>query len=288
MAQIISNEIPSWPINWVNKSFTSSLSILSVSSIIMDWAEYFDFVVSWTTVTLTDAPTLSIYIDYIALWYGWDQSLSFSSLIELRVLVRTTYSKIDPNAKVWDNNTLDHYINEAYRKIQRDVWYDIPECQSSIDITTTSGTSEYARPSDLQKVMGFFQDWYELTRVTKEYFARSRASDSKPSSYYLYGGKIWFYPTPDSTYTINLIYNRTLPTITDTIWSSLPVEYNDAIASYACYLMMISVEKIAKANMTLWLYTERMNELFWQYINDDYWISFWLQRDTERARQDSI
>lgn len=288
MAQIISNEIPSWVINGVNKSFTSSLSILSVTSIIMDWAEYFDFVVSWATITLTDAPTLSIYVDYIALWYGWDPSLGFSSLVELRVLVRTTYSKIDPNAKVRDNNVVDNYINEAYRKIQRDVWYDIPECQSSVDITTTSGTTEYTRPNDLQKVMGFFQDWYELTRITKEYFARSRASESKPCSYYLYGWKIWFYPTPDSSYTINLIYNKSLPKITDTVGSELPIEYDDAIASYACYLMMISVEKQARANMALSLYMERINELYWQYINDDYWISFGTQRNIDRVRDDSL
>ena len=211
-----------------------------------------------------------------------------STLIELRTLTRTAYSKIDPNAKVWDTNTLDHYINEAYRKIQRDVWFDIPECQESIDISTTSWVTEYTKPTDLQKVMGFFQDWYELTRITKEYFIRSRSTESKPCSYYMYWGKIWFYPTPDNNYSITLIYNKSLPKITDTVDSELPIEYDDAIASYACYLMMISVEKQAKANMALSLYMERINELYWQYINDDYWISFGTQRNVDRVRDDSL
>jgi len=211
-----------------------------------------------------------------------------NTLIELRVLVRTTYSKIDPHSKIWDDNTLDYYINEAYRKIQRDVWYDIPECQSSIDITTISGTTEYSKPTDLQKVIGFFQDWYKLTRITKEYSIRSRPTDSRPCSYFMYWWKIWFYPTPNNSYTINLIYNRTLPKITSTVWSELPTDYDDAIASYACYLMMISVEKQAKANMALSLYMERINELYGQFINDDYWISFGIQRDTERIRDDSL
>lgn len=211
-----------------------------------------------------------------------------STLIELRTLTRTVYSKIDPNAKVWDPNTLDHYINEAYRKIQRDVWFDIPECQESIDISTTSWVTEYTKPTDLQKVMGFFQDWYELTRITKEYFIRSRSTESKPCSYYMYWGKIWFYPTPDNNYSITLIYNKSLPKITDTVDSELPIEYDDAIASYACYLMMISVEKQARANMALSLYMERINELYWQYINDDYWISFGTQRNVDRVRDDSL
>jgi len=211
-----------------------------------------------------------------------------STLVELRTLTRNAYSKIDPNAKVWDANTLDHYINEAYRKIQRDVWFDIPECQDSVDLVTVSGTTEYDRPSDFQKVMGFFQDWYELTRITKEYFLRSRSTESKPCSYYMYGGKIGFYPTPDNTYTITMTYNKTLPKLTDTVDSELPEDYDDAIASYACYLMMISVEKQAKANMALSLYMERINELYWQYINDDYWISFGIQRNVDRVRDDSL
>lgn len=211
-----------------------------------------------------------------------------STLIELRTLTRTAYSKIDPNAKVWDNNTVDHYINEAYRKIQRDVWFDIPECQDSIDISTVSGVSEYNKPSDLQKIIRFFQDWYELTRITKEYFLKSRASESKPCSYYMYGNKIWFYPTPDNAYSITLLYNRKLPKITVDMDSELPDEYDDAIASYACYLMMISVEKQAKANMALSLYIERINEIYWQNINDDDWISFGIQRNVERVRDDSL
>ena len=35
-----------------------------------------------------------------------------SSLLDLRTDLRTTYLKIDPNGKVWDDNTLDYFLNQ--------------------------------------------------------------------------------------------------------------------------------------------------------------------------------
>lgn len=67
MAQIISNEIPVWVIDWANTVFTTAFGILQAVSVSVDGAEYYSFTTSWTTLTLTDAPTLSLYIDYI----GW-------------------------------------------------------------------------------------------------------------------------------------------------------------------------------------------------------------------------
>lgn len=40
-----------------------------------------------------------------------DSGIYMSTLTDLRSNTRTTYLKIDPNAKVWDNATLDYYIN---------------------------------------------------------------------------------------------------------------------------------------------------------------------------------
>jgi len=61
---IIANEIPSWAIDGSNKVFTTAENIGEIIDLIVDWAEYYWFVVSWTTITLSDAPTLSIRVDY--------------------------------------------------------------------------------------------------------------------------------------------------------------------------------------------------------------------------------
>lgn len=211
-----------------------------------------------------------------------------SNLQNLRILTRTTYTKIDPNAKVRSDTTLNHYINEAQNQIIRDMNFDIPECESSTTITTTWGTTEYNKPTDFQRIVGFFQDGYKLTNTTKQQFLLNRSSNTKPSSYYIYGSKIWFYPTPDNTYTFDLLYKRKLPTITETIDCELPSDYDNAISLYSCYLMMISVEKQAKANMAIMEYNNEISKLYNQYVNNDDNISFSLQRSNDRTREDAL
>lgn len=63
---IIANEIPSWVIDWVNKSFTFLNEIDYIVTLTVDWVEYTSFSTSWAIVTLTDAPVYSIYADYYA------------------------------------------------------------------------------------------------------------------------------------------------------------------------------------------------------------------------------
>jgi len=61
----IANEVPSWAINWVNKVYTTVNNISQVDDIFVDWTIYTDYTVTWINeVTLVDAPTASIIIDY--------------------------------------------------------------------------------------------------------------------------------------------------------------------------------------------------------------------------------
>ena len=203
-----------------------------------------------------------------------------SDITNLRSRTRTTYVKIDPNAKVRDDNTLDFFINEWYKKIQRDMNFEIPECQWETTLATQGWVNEYDKPADFQKLVGLFQDWLMLGTTTKQKFLINRASQSKPSHYYLYGSKIWLYPTPDNSYSITFLYNKFLPTLTNSQPSILSDDYDEAIALYACYLMMLSVEKQAKAGMVLAQYKECTNGLFGQNLNDDDWARFSIERSS--------
>jgi len=62
--QIIANETPRWSIDWSNKTFITEKNVGSVIDLVVDWIEYFDFTVSCRKVILSDAPTLSIKMDY--------------------------------------------------------------------------------------------------------------------------------------------------------------------------------------------------------------------------------
>jgi hypothetical protein len=60
----IKKEIPLGAINGVNKTFTLSNEIGVVDDVFMDGAVYVGFSVSGNQITLSDAPTLSLYVDY--------------------------------------------------------------------------------------------------------------------------------------------------------------------------------------------------------------------------------
>ncbi len=60
----IYNESLQWVVNWVNKVFTSAYPISQVESLRVWSVEYTNFTVTWNQVTLTDAPSSQVYLDY--------------------------------------------------------------------------------------------------------------------------------------------------------------------------------------------------------------------------------
>ena len=104
MSQIISNEVPSWTIDGVNKSFSTANTILSVVSLSVDGAEYYWFTFDSQTLTLTDAPTLSIRVDYIATWTNANPALNIVTLTDL----------LDATYKVlWESSSNTNYNSDT-------------------------------------------------------------------------------------------------------------------------------------------------------------------------------
>jgi len=60
----IKKEIPTWTIDWNNKTFTLANIPSQVDDLWLDWAIYVDFIINWNILTLTDAPTYNLFIDY--------------------------------------------------------------------------------------------------------------------------------------------------------------------------------------------------------------------------------
>ena len=211
-----------------------------------------------------------------------------SDITTLRTNVRTTYLKIDPNAKVWDNNTLDYFINRWYDKVQEDFQYDMPECEESTTITTVGGTVEYNKPLDFVRIWGLFYNTLELWSMTKKQTLRFTSSQTIPSNYYIYWSKIGLYPTPDWVYVLDMLYNKKLPEITDLVDSVLPKDMEDIVILYTVYLMLVSVEKQVKANMCLGQYESKKNWLYEKNMYNDDSINFGTARGNSRPRQDAI
>ena len=64
MATNIKKEIPTWLINGINKVYTLLNVPSQIDDVFMDWVIYTDFTIVWNVLTLVDAPSLSLFVDY--------------------------------------------------------------------------------------------------------------------------------------------------------------------------------------------------------------------------------
>lgn len=190
-----------------------------------------------------------------------------TTLQNLRIKCRTAYLKIDPNAKVRDDNMLDFYLNEWKRQVQNDAFFDLPENQAEYVITTQAWVKEYDLPDRFRKL--------ETIAINGEKLRLSSKSKCMwkwlwvPSEYYLYNNKVWLYPTPKWELEVEMLYSQELNEMDNAIWTELPVDYDDLIVLYATYLMLISVEKTEKANMVRNQYNNQRDVLFARFYDDE-------------------
>lgn len=60
----VRKETPTWTIDWVNKVFTLLNTPEFIDDIFFDWAIYTTFTLVGKVITLVDAPTVSLFVDY--------------------------------------------------------------------------------------------------------------------------------------------------------------------------------------------------------------------------------
>ena len=112
----ISKEFPIWTINWVNKIFQTLNNIESVQSLWLDHIIYTDFSFVWNTLTLLDAPTTSIFLDYT----DSNAGISINSSTTLGTIKTRIWENLrqNPTSTVFSNTVLDREI----RIVAEDVW----------------------------------------------------------------------------------------------------------------------------------------------------------------------
>jgi len=127
-----SKEVPSGTIDGANKTFTLANTIFQIDDIWVDGAIYETApATSGNTVTLDDAPTASISVDY------YDSEDTATTTASGRNTLATNRDnlrdrlKIDPNGKVWSDDTLDRFLNDGQRELLND-----PDVQWSFQETT--------------------------------------------------------------------------------------------------------------------------------------------------------
>lgn len=125
-------------------------------------------------------------------------------------------------------------INNALRELSRKV--DFYQEETAYPFTTTAGMASYSWPTDLGKAR-FIADTSirrTLQAVRMRQIDQAVAQSGRPYAYAVDGPGIVLWPTPDSTYSLNLRYFK-LPDllVNDTDVPALPDDYHQILTYYA-------------------------------------------------------
>lgn len=201
------------------------------------------------------------------------------------------YLKSDPNDKIWSTATKTNAVNVAYFQLQKDGNFRWAENEAETT-WNTNGTQEYSIatyvPNFIRMDLVQFSDTTgEIYPTTKAQQTRNANSGTgRPSSYYIWNNKIGFYPQPDTTYPVRILYRKKLPLITNSSDSVFSDEFNDAIVCYAAYKIWSTTKNTDKARQALQDYQLNLNMLKMSYLfNDTAALTFPFQKQSAQSRR---
>lgn len=282
----INDEIPSWSIDWINKVFVLLNDVDYITSIVFDWADYVNYTVTGKIITLSDAPTISITVDYYTttintptyssetfgdlkervweeLWQTSD-SINFSDKIVWKrvnamirkVLKGRVTSLLDPN-RIYRAWNIDFLYNKTFYKIQwgwltTDVFY---VWQTSLPCTTDSLLWNW-----------YVQVWQEIIKYTSKTSTTLEWCTGNLQEHLANETVTQLYPLPieaDKPSNVYLIDTK------DNRRTEIP--YNEEIMFATCYeILNFSQQKLVRI---LWIddwsiIEVKYNKIFTDLVND--------------------
>ncbi len=155
-------------------------------------------------------------------------------IAKLRTEMRT-----DPYGKIWSDDDLAGYLNDAYLQIQNDGEFGWPANEPGNTVLQfQAGVREYALDSLFGRM--------ELIQVGVSVVNPSRFKDVMlmnplnvqaiiPSVYYLRGKNIGFDPVPTGVGSANIFYRKILPPMSKTVDMAFTDDFAPAMVKYAAY-----------------------------------------------------
>lgn len=126
------------------------------------------------------------------------------------------------------------FINEAQRRIFRRL--RIPAGEETLPMFTAAGEVTLDLDEDVARVnsLRIPADRNPLTNVDIKEIDAAPAASGKPDSYAVVGNKLFFYPTPNMEYELELRYQSRPPTLVDDDdYPALDDDYRDLLVTYA-------------------------------------------------------
>ena len=129
-----------------------------------------------------------------------------------------TRIKKDPNVRTISRDTIVNFLNEAQDIVESRVV--LPNMQQTTTIDLVADTQSYSLASDIFKPLLFRHvdnDWVMKQIPFVALQKRFSSSTGTPQEYAVYGGSVYFYPTPSSNDTagVRYYYLRTLDTLVE-------------------------------------------------------------------------
>jgi len=159
--------------------------------------------------------------------------------IQDRVLALVSRSDAATRNRVKDS------INLGYKQfVSREIW---PFRQTSTNISTVAGTQEYSLVSNfatldnnsiqgvsIQGAANSALSYWPFNQLRADQPDYTTVGSSVPTRYYIKGGNLGFWPTPDAVYTVTVDY-YIIPTELDADADEpiIPVAYREALVKYA-------------------------------------------------------
>lgn len=116
-----------------------------------------------------------------------------------------------------DSNTDDYvptWIRLGEKRLNQLLTTPFQETVGSV--TTTSGTEYVALPTGIEELRSVYLDSeWPLERVTQDTLREYDDENNKPRVYSVQAERLYLWPVPNATYTINLTYLTRLPALND-------------------------------------------------------------------------
>lgn len=266
----ISKENLTSQVNGTNKVFTTANNIAQIDDLFVDGAIYFDYTVTASNeITLTDAPTSSLYIDY----YTSSPVFSgdFITVQGARDLLERAMDDTLPNvsdAVFYDwINFINHFLYRQIRKLDPERFIT----QSTYNIT--AGTNTYALPSDFSSLDALGTGFYEVDadgNITSSTLIKTSVG-STTAGFFIKGSNAIFTPIPTTSNTYILRYipkMGQLSALTDT--TVIEQEYSEYLKNALVTAYEIWDENVGAEVVSDQRFARNLQELLDNYKNEAY------------------
>ena len=179
----------------------------------------------------------------------------------------------DPNFRVRPSDYMDTALNNAQQGIATRLWTNADDIEYTV--STVSGTQEYSLLSNFGTLQTVTYDGKALIPTTLKELKNTYETFTNwmPTNYYTRPWSIGLYPIPNAVWTLYMLYNSIMPTMTDSIDATLPSYMDRAIICKAASELYGSTNP-DKAQFREVQYEKAFNIAFITATRDFNWLVF--------------